>query len=52
MNAVLDKEYDVVLRVSWEKSNRATIEGVYDNGYDIPDKFSGRHYFVETLLCE
>lgn len=52
MNAILDKEYDVVLRVNWEKSNRATIEEIYDHGYDIPDKFSGRHYFVETLLCE
>jgi hypothetical protein len=44
--------YDVVTRVSWDKSNRATIEEIYDHGYDIPRHFNGRHYFVDYLLCE
>jgi hypothetical protein len=51
-NVVPDREYDVIVRVSWEKSNRATIEEIYDHGYDIPQKYSGRHYFIETLRCE
>lgn len=51
-NLVLGTEYDTVVRVSWGKSNRATIEEIYDHGYDIPQKYSGRHYFIETLLCE
>ena len=51
-NVVLGRAYDIVLRVNWEKSNRVTIEEIYDHGYDIPQKFGGRHYFIETLLCE
>jgi hypothetical protein len=51
-NVVVGREYDIVVRVSWEKSNRATIEEIYDHGYDIPQKYSGRHYFIETLFCE
>lgn len=51
-NVVLNREYDIVVRVSWEKSNRATIETIYDHGYDISQKYSGRHYFIETLKCE
>ncbi len=51
-NVVQKREYDVIVRVSWEKSNRATVEQIYDHGYDIPEKFGGRHYFIETLLCE
>lgn len=52
LHVVVGREYDIVVRVSWEKSNRATIEEIYDHGYDIPQKYSGRHYFIETLFCE
>jgi hypothetical protein len=51
-NVVVGREYDIVVRVNWEKSNRATVEEIYDHGYDIPHKYGGRHYFIETLRCE
>jgi hypothetical protein len=48
----INNKYDIVIRVSWKRSNRATVEEIYDNGYDIPDKFNGSNYFVDTLVCE
>ena len=50
--AAVGREYEVVLNVDWETSNRVTCIGVYEKGCIPDDTLRRDDYNAETLTCE